>query len=177
MRLALDDHPMGHAAFLQQSFSRYAEDLRALARRLAGEQEAEDVLHDTYLHWLPHPAPESVRDLRAFLFTIAANLARDARRKHERRSRHRAEEVDLDALVSPWPGPEDAAEWAERFERFREALAELPELYRHAFLLNRFRRFTHAEIAKRLGLSRKTVERYIRSAAEHCAERSGLRDN
>jgi RNA polymerase sigma factor (sigma-70 family) len=129
------------------------------------------VLHETYLHWVRHPTPESVRDPRAFLFTIAANLARDSRRKEERRSKYAAEDVDLDGLVSPLPGPEDAAEWAERFERFREVLADVPELYRHAFLLNRFRCLTHTEIALRLGLSRKSVERYLRYATQHCAER------
>ncbi|MGH8601387.1 MAG: RNA polymerase sigma factor [Gammaproteobacteria bacterium] len=160
--------------FVHQHFGRYAEDLRAFARRLAGAQEAEDMLHDAYLHWVQHPAPESVRDPRAFLFTIVANLVRDGRRKEERRCKYAAENVELDVLVSPLPGPEDAAAWAERFERFREALADLPELYRHAFLLNRFRRLTHREIAQRLGLSRKTVERYIRSAGEHCAQRLSL---
>jgi RNA polymerase sigma-70 factor (ECF subfamily) len=58
-----------------------------------------------------------------------------------------------------------------RFERISAELDELPELCRHALLLNKLDGLTHAEIASRLGLSKKTVQRYILKALEHCADR------
>jgi RNA polymerase sigma-70 factor (ECF subfamily) len=162
------------AHFLNRVFERFAEDLHSFVRRRVGADAAPDIVQETYLHWLKLTGVETLRDPRAFLFTIAANLSRDTQRKEENRSKYAARDIDLSALVSPLPSPEDAAEWSARFQCFREALAELPELQRHAFLLNRFRGLTHPETAKRLGLSQKTVERYIRQATEYCATRVDL---
>ena len=53
----------------------------------------------------------------------------------------------------------------------REALADLPGPWRDAFLLSRVDGLTRAEIAARLGVSVKTVERNIARALGHCLSR------
>lgn len=156
---------------LDPLFCRHAAELQGFARRRAGVQEAQDIVQATYVRWAEHPSPESLRDPRAYLFTIAANLVRDAERRAERETARLEHVIDFDRLPSATPGPDIAAEAAECFERFEAALAELPELGRHAFLLNRFRGLGHRQIALRLGLSKKTVERYILQASLHCAAR------
>ena len=51
---------------------------------------------------------------------------------------------------------------------FWAALAALPEACRHAFLLNRFDGLSQREIALRMGISEKTVERHVLRALGAC---------
>ena len=46
-------------------------------------------------------------------------------------------------------------------------LQELPEIPRNAFLLNRIEGLSHAEVAKRLGISVRNSERYLSIAMRH----------
>lgn len=48
--------------------------------------------------------------------------------------------------------------------RLRASLCELPQLCREAYLLNRIEELSHAEIAERLGVSARTVDRYMARA-------------
>jgi RNA polymerase sigma-70 factor (ECF subfamily) len=50
------------------------------------------------------------------------------------------------------------------------ALQELPAQCREAFLLNRLEGLTHSEIAERLGVSTKTVQRHIERALRRCVQ-------
>ena len=56
-------------------------------------------------------------------------------------------------------------------ERFADALQELPELSRQAFIMNKMDGLTHAEIAVQLGISEKSVQRTIIKAFNHCIKR------
>lgn len=143
---------------------------RFLSARLR-RQEAEDVAQQTYLHLLQHPAPGEIGNPAAYLFRTASNLAIDTMRRETTRLRHTEPEADPESLSSVMHEPEDVLDAAARIERFTAVLEELPELCRHAFLLNKLDGLTHAEIATRLGLSKKTVQRYVLKALEHCAAR------
>ena len=57
--------------------------------------------------------------------------------------------------------------------RLQASLAELPPLCSDAFLLNRIEDLTHAEIAARLGVSVRTIDRYMVKAWEHLREHFG----
>ena len=67
---------------------------------------------------------------RSWLFSIAANLLKDERRK--RRGRTVLSLVESDLPATPGPDEEHAA--AEAGERIRAGLAELPRLQREVFL-------------------------------------------
>jgi len=148
-------------------FFRYADDLLGFLRRKVGESDAPDLAQEVYLRMLSYPTAAAVREPRAFLFRAAANLVVDHLRKETHRSHEDIDDV-AEHLAAPAPNPEETALGAERLERFRAALAELPPLCRHAFVLNRFDGLTHTEIAEHLGLSPKTVQRHIQKALEHC---------
>jgi RNA polymerase sigma-70 factor (ECF subfamily) len=85
--------------------------------------------------------------------------------------RYTEAEADPETLPSVMDGAETLLDSESLFERFTAVLDELPELCRHALILNKLDGLTHAEIATRLGLSKKTVQRYILKALEHCAAR------
>lgn len=143
---------------------------RFLSSRLR-RQEAEDVAQQTYLHLLQHPAPGEISNPAAYLYRTASNLAIDNIRRENTRLRYTETEADPETLSSVTLEPETLLDNATRFEHFTAVLEELPELCRHAFILNKLDGLTHGEIAERLGLSKKTVQRYILKALEHCAAR------
>lgn len=158
-------------AFVSGLFEQHGWNLfRFLSARLR-RQEAEDVAQQTYLHLLQHPAPGEIANPAAYLYRTAANLAIDSLRREKTRLRYTETEADPEALSSPTPAPETTLDSAARLRRFNAVLEELPELCRHAFVLNKLEGLTHSEIADQLGLSKKTVQRYILKALEHCASR------
>ena len=55
-------------------------------------------------------------------------------------------------------------------ERLAVALEQLSPQCREAFLLNRLEELTHVQIAARLGVSTKTVQRHIERALRLCVQ-------
>jgi RNA polymerase sigma-70 factor (ECF subfamily) len=158
---------------LSNLFQQCEPELRGFLSRRLGPHAADDVAQEAYVRLLQYPCLDAVRNLRAFLFKTASNLMVDWVRQDQARAKNIQADVDLEILSTATPDPEAVADGTLQLGRFQEALAELPVLCRHAFLLNRIDGLTHAEIAKRLGISKKTVERYILKAFDHCYARLG----
>lgn len=153
------------AEWVAKLFEEYGGSLfRFLKKRLPG-YEAEEVAQETYLHLMQCPDIETIRNPSAFLFRTASNLAVDRLRYLKVRT---TEEIDLEAEPSRLPDPEEIAQLTFQLERFRAALNELPVLCQHAFLLRYVKGMTYSEIAMHLGIHKRTVERHVFKAFEHC---------
>jgi len=152
---------MTPSASLQDLYRSHAIELLQFARRRVGTQEAEDVVQDAYLHLLQHKTDEPIGNARAYLFRVTANAAIDQMRKSKTRNTHQASEGgDPDALDNARAlAPEPIFAW-----RLRAALDKLPVAQRQVFLLNRIEGLTYPEIAARLGLSVRTVDRHLLKA-------------
>ena len=122
--------------------------VRYLTRRLGDRDWAEEVAQETFLRALRQ---ESITNERAWLFTVANNLVRDAARKDMRRRRHLAllQEQERDAMVEPEPTTLERAQEAALARRAVDALAERDRLA----LLMREEGLDYHEIAAALGLS------------------------
>lgn len=128
--------------------------------------EAEDIVQDTYLRLMGAPA-QAIQHPRALLSRIALNLFRDQRRRDTVRAKHRRAAASHDAPIDL---VRTLSEQEARVELERLVLA-VPELYREAFVLSRFGRMSHKDIAAHLAISVKTVEWRISKAVEHCTAR------
>lgn len=130
--------------------------LFGLIYRLTGDRgAAEDLLQETFLR-VVRVIGEYDHDGRfeAWLFRIAANVARD----HARRRRRRGERVSLDANLdnqtprerapATLPGPAAHAEAADGANRLNAALEELSESDREVILLRHFAELSFREIAE-----------------------------
>jgi RNA polymerase sigma factor (sigma-70 family) len=163
------------ASFAQELFERHQFALYGyLSGLLRSREEAREILQETYLRLLRQPSFDHVREnARAYLFQIAANLARDHfRRKiaHGLRTERElvaATGMDLPDLES-WP--ELALEGEQTRQLIVRALQTMASPVRSALLLNRFQDFTHRQIAVRMGVSERTVERYIKEGLSVIAE-------
>ncbi|HXV86307.1 MAG TPA: sigma-70 family RNA polymerase sigma factor [Gemmatimonadales bacterium] len=155
----------------------YADLVRFLYRKIWDADQAQDLAQETFVRALDH-APENPR---AWLFTVAANLARDTARSVIRRRKHLAlikSEVAADPPVAV--DPSDRVESSDQLAAVRRALEQLTERDREALLLWDAG-FTYQEMAAQLGLSlgsvgttlararRKLVEAHERIEGGHVA--------
>lgn len=156
-----------HAQALSRLFEEHNRTLHSfLKARLGNEQEAREVAQEAYVRLLQLHEPGTVSFLRAYLFKTAANLAIDRIRQRLNR-----ESLDLSApRVDPvdWLGPDRVLMAAEDLELLEQALFELPQEYRRAFVLSRFKDWSSAQIAYELGVQERMVRNYISRAAIYC---------
>jgi RNA polymerase sigma factor (sigma-70 family) len=96
-------------------------------------------------------------------------------RKAKVRLRHLQEENQFFCNAEGPPSPEAAAVSALELQHLEIALSGLPQICRQAFWLNRREGLSHSEIAQRLGVSVRTVDRQLARAAAHLRETLGAR--
>ena len=141
-----------------------------LTRRFGSADLASDVLQETYLRIENIGEIGSIRNPAAYLLQIAFNIARDHRRAESRRLT--AEEVDcLLDIPDDRPSPEHEVEKRSEVDLLKLAIAQLPERRRVVLTLSRIEGLPHREIARRLGVTVRTVETDLKQAIEHCADR------
>lgn len=156
---------------LQLLYERHADELDAFARQRVGRDEARDVVHDAYLRLVTYADPGTLDNPRAYLYRVTGNVANDYGTKIARRGKWTELDTDPDIAECPNPGPERQAELRDTLNRCLAALDELPEIYRHVFLLHRVDGMTQGDIAIALDIPKRTVERYVAKALAHCLKR------
>ena len=169
-----DPDPRGadpHTEFVTGLFERCRRALlKYLFDLLSRREDAEDVVQETYIRLMNAKTLErSDARARAFLFKIATNLAYD--RFRERRVRGPQSDAELGTLASDAPSPERVVAFEQGVEIVKRALLELPPRCRQVFLLRTAEELGYDEIAERLQVSKRTVEREMQTALEICQQR------
>lgn len=127
----------------------YQELVRFLYRKVWNGEQAEDLAQEAFVRALDRE-PDNPR---AWLFHVAANLARDEARTVLRRRKHLTLlKGDAEANAVVRPDSVQRSERAERVDAVRQALDRLSERDREALLLKEAG-LNYAEIAAELGLS------------------------
>ncbi|AUA31207.1 sigma-70 family RNA polymerase sigma factor [Pseudomonas sp. SGAir0191] len=137
-----------------------------LRHRLGNAADAADVAQDTFMRLLQRREHLQIQQPRAFLRTVARGLIIDHWRREEL---HKAY---LEALArvpeANTPDVETRELLLELLERIAKMLDGLKPKVRTAFLLAQCEGLRHQEIAQQMGVSVRTVERYIADALYHC---------
>jgi len=133
--------------------------LRYIRRFVGSSETAKEIVQEAFLR--TYRQRESVTTLRAFLFSTARNLA-----ANEYRHRRIMERDALRDYGNSWANTDRESLESEvlRDERNRliqEAIDRLPPQCRAAFTLRVFHECSYKEVADRLGISAKTVEKHI----------------
>lgn len=143
--------------------------------RTRSEPEAEDLLQDLYIKVAGVSADEEVRNPAAFLYRLGGNLMLD-RMRQQRRSG--ARDAAYRTATTETAGAEDVADLPsaetivaskQQLAILLQRLASLPERTQQVFRMHRFDGLGHIEIASRLGMSRRAVEKRMSSALRHLA--------
>jgi RNA polymerase sigma-70 factor (ECF subfamily) len=153
---------------LQSRFRQQVRWLERLAHRIAGRANP-DLAQETWARKLAAEAEAEARHPRAFLATIARRIAIDEARKVRTRGGLALAYDDLPEHALPWASPDQ-----ETAVLLKQIILGLPPLYRDVFILNRFVGLTYAEIARRQGVSVKTIEYRMSRALALCE--AALRD-
>jgi RNA polymerase sigma-70 factor, ECF subfamily len=127
--------------------------------------DAEDIVQETFVRIWRHRAEwKPSGTVGAYLYRITRNLALNVVRN--RRIRQRLAEVRGEELfrVATPPTADEVFEAELLQEELEAAIASLPERRREIFVLCRYHRLSHREIAQTLGISIQTVANQMRSA-------------
>lgn len=166
----------GESEAYRELIDRYHDDLlRFLYRMLGDRQGAEDIFQEAFLQaHLSAGSFDETRRFRPWLFTIAANKARDLLRKKGRRKT-----VELSAPIGGSGGrgtsfvdlmeidtapPDERLSAEERDLRVQKVLNEMSPTLREVLLLAYFQRLSYAQIAEDLGIPLGTVKSRLHSA-------------
>ena len=157
-----------HAQELHAWMVRYGPALRRYFQKRVGHAEAEDLVQDVFVAMQVRGSLDEPEKVDRYLFRVAAHiLARRSQRQGWNWSGH-AELGDIDAPPDEL-SPERILIANERLARLMEALNALPPRMAEAFVLHRFDEMTYAEIARRMGVSVRTVESFIARAVTRVA--------
>jgi RNA polymerase sigma-70 factor, ECF subfamily len=151
--------------------STYPELVRYLHRKVWDAERAQDLAQETFVRAIKHE-PDNPR---AWLFRVAANLARDEARLVIRRKKHLAllrTEVEISAAP---PTPTDLVDQAEQLEAVRNALEQLSERDREVLLLWNAG-LSYTEIAEQAGLAVGAVGTTLARARQRLVEAHSTRE-
>lgn len=141
----------------------YAPGLRALAVRLVGASDADDLLQETWTRALRHP-PATDRPAGPWLVRVLMNGARSFRRSNNRRvqTEHLAQPGEGERPVAPTP--EELAAEVEVAERLMRAVRGLEGLQGTVISLRYFRGMSSREIGNALDLPASSVRWHLQRA-------------
>lgn len=140
-----------------------------LRHRIGASPDVADLSQETFIRVARMQSSEAVENPRGFLFTIAANLARDHLRRALKREHSETETVD-ETLACHQDNPEEALCNQQQEGILRQAVDSLPAKSREIFLLYHIEGRSYREIAEVMELSPRTVEYHLRQALTFCRE-------
>lgn len=137
-----------------------------LRSRLGNAADAADLAQDTFVRLLQKPERFELKAPRAFLRTIARGLVIDHWRREEIERAYLESIAHLPEALAP--SAEARALVLESLEDISRLLEGLKPKVRQAFLLAQCDGLTHKQIAMHMGVSLRSVERYVAEALYHC---------
>ena len=133
-------------------------------RLLKNPGEAEDVTQNIFLRiWEKRRELGDMRSLRSYLYTMARNAVFDIFSHSLVQDKYMQEHIKSAALRRDTP-PSEKIETEELALLIAIAVDNMPEQRRRVFSLSRYEGLSNKEIAERLNISVKTVEKHIGAA-------------
>ena len=172
----------GEEAAFREIVSRYKNGLYAFLRHFLNHHDLlEDVFQETFLQlFTSRDSFDASRPLRPWLFTIAANKAKDALRKRQRTAAipigtiAEPEEMSfgdvLNTLTSDSTMPYEKLEKNEVALCVREIIANMPENLRVILILAYFNKFSYKQMAQILSIPIGTVKSRLHTAVARFAK-------
>lgn len=154
------------SASLIDLYHKYRSQLITSIARLTGcHDTAADLAQEAYIRLLVNGSMIKITHPTAYLFRIGHNLAID----YQRNPYSKAEYLQLEEeLVCPLLPPEELVSLRQQCEILVEAVASMPKPSRNVFLLRKIDELSFAQIAAKLRISEKTVQRRLVRAMLHC---------
>ena len=134
---------------------------------LGNHDDAQDVAQDVFLKcWRTRETLTDVKNMRAWIFRVSLNAAKDLQRNAWRRRAKPMGDSPPPEIEGKNPAPADALETKETLERLRKALHELRPEEKEVFLLRQNGDLTYEEIATLRRTPVGTVKTQMRAALQ-----------
>ncbi len=172
----------GEEAAFREIVSRYKNGLYAFLRMFLNRRElVEDVFQETFLQlFTSKDSFDTDRPLRPWLFTIAANKAKDALRKWQRKNAipigtmTDSEDLSFDdilnSVTSDSTMPYEELQKDETALRVRRIISDMPENLREILIFAYFNRFSYKQMAEILSIPIGTVKSRLHTAVGRFAK-------
>jgi RNA polymerase sigma-70 factor (ECF subfamily) len=167
-----DSREAARQSLRQVLVERYDALVRKLAARLGSPDLADDALHEAWLRLERAPEPAVVKDPFAYILRVALNLGSDRRRREVRRAGILAAQGEAegpDRLLDDAPDPEQVVAARSEWAAIKRALAALPERRQAIVLAAWVEGVPYEVLAKRHGVTVRTIQTEVKRALEHCA--------
>jgi RNA polymerase sigma factor (sigma-70 family) len=129
-----------------------------LRSRFPSLHDVDDLVQESYLRILRAHADCKIRSAKAFLFSIARNLAINQVSRGRNENRSVLGESDVSTVLDEATNVPESVALAQEMEMLTLAVESLPKRCKEAFVLHRLHGLSRAEVADRLGISESTVD-------------------
>ena len=153
---------------LTETFVEHGSFLKSFLRRfLHRQQDIEDIAQEAYVRAFTAEQKGEVSHPKALLFTVAKNIALNELRSKARRVTDYVEECQT-APEETGDTIEEEVVALEQLEAYCVAVDQLPEQCRRVYLMRKVHGLAYKEIAERLQITVRTVERHLQKGVLRC---------
>ncbi len=177
---SMSDHQQETIAHAVRSYGKKLFDF--IRRRVATDEDAEDILQDVYYQFVSHNLVEPIEQASAWLYKVAGNKVIDWYRKKKSVSleglavTHSEDEEDAagmpEYLLADFASiPDDLMNRSLFWEVLQTALDELPEIQREVFVMHELEDMSFRQIEEITGANQNTLLSRKRYAVMHLRNR------
>src|SRR4051812_14699135 len=121
-----------------------------LQKRFPSLPDHDDIVQEAYSRLLKAEGKGRLTSVKAFLFTVARNVAIDLLRRRQKAEHEPISEIDAMPVLEEVPSVEESFERELRRKNLIEAIASLPDRCREVLMLRHLDGLAYKEIAVRL---------------------------
>lgn len=167
---SIDRNAEGTFAF--KIYMAHRESMRAFfSRVLNGPEDVSDAMQELFVKLAcQKDLEQNCRNPKAYLYRIATNMLNDSLRKKYSRSLDMHVSLDQESVEANGLSPEESATMRQQIRLVRHACDRLSDGERRAFFMHRVNKMTYQEISAELGVSERTVRRWVVQALSYLQE-------
>lgn len=155
-------------SLLQTLVRHYDELVDQIRHRFGDRGFAREVVHDVCVQLLEKPDKDGIRTPLALLRKISHDQALSLYRREHRRQGWVVALPELPDVACAAPQPARHYEAGRELERLCEAITQLPARCQMVFVMHKIHGVPQADVATRMGVSLKTVEKHLRLGMAAC---------
>jgi RNA polymerase sigma-70 factor (family 1) len=154
---------MGDCPAFNEVYYRYRRKVSGYAYHFTGSrEEAEELTQDIFVKlWETRARIDPLKNFDAYLYTLIRNNFLEALRKKARANIFRKENITEEPYCKPI---DDLVDFKECRQIASQAIETLSPQVKATYILSRDNGYSHAEISRRMGISKHTVNNHIKKS-------------
>ena len=141
--------------------------VRTLVRLSVQPADVDDILQESLARALAADERCPLKFPKSYLFIVSRNIVFE---QQERRSREVQWEIDEAILESKSAPTDEELHYRQMMVAFWDALGTLPKAHQRAILLRRIYGLSQKDVARKMGVSLSSVEKYFAQGIKRCQD-------